>query len=165
MNIDLKAFAIERVNDENFSYSEEGHDVRSILMDVCKLLAGKLNFSASGFGQAVWPVDVSTDLPIFLEQLPSARNALAAGQSGQIDFYEQGLERSLIFSVEGADACRVTCQSWSSWQPDPTEETLELRRLQEMLANVQATFLRAMEAAFPALRDHPWLLIWQKGEA
>jgi hypothetical protein len=164
MNIDLRAFAIEQMGDENLNYNEEEDDVRSILMDVCNLLASKLSFSVSGFGQAVWPVDASADLPIFMEQLPSVLNALIEGHSGQIDFYEQGLERSLIFSIEG-DACRVTCQSWSSWQPNPAEESLELGKLQEMLAGVKVAFLGAMRAAFPALRDHPWVLIWERGEA
>lgn len=163
MNIDLKAFVVEQLTDESLRYSDEDDDIRSILRDVCARLGERLTFSVSGFGQVVWPVDVSTDLPILMEQLPSALNALAEGRPAQIDFYEQGLERSLTLSVEG-DTCLVNCRSWSIWQPDPAQETLELRQLREMLANVLATFLRSMEVALPSVRLHPWILTWEEGE-
>lgn len=163
MNIDLKALSAFQESEEHFVYNDSEDDIRSILMDVCKALSDKLNFSVSGFGQARWPVDASTDLPVFIEQLPHALNALASGEAAQIDFYEQGLERSLTFFVE-KNLCRVLCQSWSSWKPVPTEEILELGCVREMLGSVQTTFLRVLEAAFPVLRHHPWVVAWEKGE-
>lgn len=58
------------------AYDTELDDIRSILMDACRLLEHHVIFVVSGFGQDRWPVDTGTDLPVFLEQLPHVLKAV-----------------------------------------------------------------------------------------
>jgi hypothetical protein len=55
---------------ERDRYDPSLDDVRSILEDVCEAAGAESRFVVPGFGQDSWPVDVRTDLPDFLEQLP-----------------------------------------------------------------------------------------------
>lgn len=83
MRIELGLTRTEDFPELPLQYEDGVDDVRSILCDVCDALAGSssADFIVSGFGQERWPVDVRTDLAVFLEQLP---NALASVESGAI---------------------------------------------------------------------------------
>ncbi|MCE9669617.1 hypothetical protein LY474_17620 [Myxococcus stipitatus] len=144
---------------------EELDDVRSILADVCAALSevGAVDFVASGFGQARWPVDVGTDLPVFLEQLPEALDALDAGREFTLDFYEQGLERTLRFQPV-AGGYRVRCESHTAWKPAPEVEVIESRGLRTMLVDVRSRFMEVLAAAAPQVAAHAWVRAWA-GEA
>ena len=101
----MRAMQIKLRLKESFSpdfstrtYDPNDDDVRSILMDVCRAIGQRGEFVVSGFGQNSWPVDVQTDLPVFLEQLPSALLAVSKCAMAEIDFYEQGVERSIALA-------------------------------------------------------------------
>lgn len=113
-------------------YDPHEDDVRSILIDICQALGSESEFVVSGFGQERWPVDVKTDLSVFLEQLPSALRAVSEGVMADIDFYEQGIERSITLEPRGHSYLAI-CRSRTNWKPDPAVEQLPGEELEEML--------------------------------
>ena len=144
------------------AYDPNEDDVRSILMDVCRAIAARSEFVVSGFGQERWPVDVETDLPVFLEQLPSALRAVYDGMTTDIDFYEQGIERAV--ALEPVDRKYLaTCTSRTRWQPSPTVEEVPREELEEMLLTAREAFMRTLGDMAPELSSHPWIRQWLKG--
>jgi hypothetical protein len=134
-------------------------DVRSILYGFCQSFDARSRFSVSGFGQETWPVDVQTDLPILLEQLPESIAALHNLAAITIDFYEQGIERKLMFKPS-ADNYEVTCSSATAWRPDPMLETIARHDLILMFTQVLGEFLRAMAESSPETADNRLVIDW-----
>lgn len=134
-------------------------DVRSILFDVCQKFDVQSRFVVSGFGQTTWPVAVDTDLPLLLEQLPESIAAVEKSMATNLDFYEQGLERTLSF-VPIAPYYEVTCHSATSWQPAPFHETIGRLELLRILKVILFEFLRALETLSPQALGHPWIVEW-----
>jgi hypothetical protein len=95
-------------------YDAELDDVRSIFSDICQFIDRNGEFIVSGFGQERWPVDVVTDLPVLLEQMPSIVSAMRDGKATELDFYEQGIERSISFSPSSSGYL-ATCTSQTDW--------------------------------------------------
>lgn len=161
MNISLE------VTDHDFPqiaerrYNEEMDDVTTLFTDICEALAEAeiAWFRVSGFGQDLWKVDVRTDLPVLLEQLPEAIAAAAAGSSFILDFYEQGIERRLVFIPNGNEFV-VRCESDTDWRPDPEEEKIKAATVQEMLLAIRDRFLGVVRTTAPALYKHTWLDDW-----
>jgi hypothetical protein len=109
----------------------------------------------SGFGQDVWPVDVRTDLAVFLEQLPDAPRAIKERKWAEMNFYEQGVERSVAFEPDGA-TYRATCKSWATtWQAHPAIEEISADSLEQMLLAVRDEFMRVQTMMLPAWRIIP----------
>jgi hypothetical protein len=77
------------------TYDPELDNITSVLTDICEALAeeGSVRFVVDGFGQDPWPVDVRTDLPVVIEQVPAVLKALRSGFSTSLGFYEQGIQR------------------------------------------------------------------------
>lgn len=146
-------------------YNEEEDDVTTLISDICETLdkSGKVYFRVSGFGQDLWRVDVRTDLPVLLEQLPEAIDAATneIGSSFTLDFYEQGIERRLVFTPDG-DEFVVRCESDTDWQPDPEEEKIKATRVRKMLLAIRDRFLTVARTAAPEIYKHEWLHDWAK---
>ena len=140
-------------------YDPGEDDVRSILVDVCRKIApGGGQFVVSGFGQDPWPVDVQTDLPVFLEQLPQILRAIHDKTVVEIDFYEQGIERSIALSPDGESYVAV-CTSGTTWQPNPSTERIDREDLEEMLTAAKEVFMRALRE----MASRPWVRCWLEG--
>jgi len=139
-------------------------DIRSILDEICNALSriGNVSFEVSGFGDENWPVDVRTDLPILLEQLPDAIYAVGAGREFIIDFYEQGIERQLTFSPASASSYTVVCASETNWYPEPSQVELSKAHICEMLFGIQMTFVKTVQKQWPRIAIHPWFADWAK---
>ena len=144
------------------SYDPGEDDVRSILMDVCRAIKVKSEFLVAGFGQERWPVDVETDLPVFLEQLPYALRAVQQGTFAEIDFYEQGIERSIAMKPAG-DKYVLTCTSRTRWNPSPATEEIPSESLERMLLAVKDAFMISLTEMAPSLARHPWTCQWLEG--
>jgi hypothetical protein len=142
-------------------YDPNDDDVRAILMEACHELDGWADFLISGLGQERWPVDVGTDLSVFLEQLPDALRAIAARKSAEIYLYEQGVDRLLALEPTGAGYA-VHCRSGTDWRPWPAVEEVDSLKLEGMLVAVRDEFLEALERMAPELRLHPWIVEWQE---
>ena len=138
----------------------ETEDIRSILSDLCRTVAEQGQFVVSGFGQDRWPVDVGTDLAIFLEQLPNVLRAVKAGAATEIDFYEQGIERKIEFSPAG-DVYQATCISQTEWRPDPAVEQVGRAVLEGMFMGVQERVVKLIEEIAPDLAEHDWVWRWR----
>jgi hypothetical protein len=134
-------------------------------MDVSDALEPGSEFAVSGFGQDVWPVDVRTDLAVFLEQMPNALRAIKERKSAEIDFYEQGVERSIAFEPDGTQYL-ATCKTWSTtWQPHPSIEEISADSLEQMLLAARDEFMRALTMMAPSLADHSWIKEWLRAGA
>lgn len=144
-------------------YDPDEDDVRSILMDTCRDLASFGEFMVSGFGQEKWPVDVGTDLSILLEQLPDVISAINSRRPTEINFYEQGVERNIVFVPSGENYI-ATCESQTMWQPSPETIVIHNTVLKEMLVSVQFTFMIGLEKLSPSLPKHKWILEWLMAE-
>jgi len=145
------------------AYDPELDDVGSILGDLCEAVKNEALFVVSAFGQDRWPVDVRTDLVIFLEQLPRALHEIQLGLPAVLDFYEQGIERTLSFSPVG-DQYSVTCLSLTDWRPVPAIEVIGREPLETMLKRVMEKFLGLIGKIAPSLVEHPRVQAWIEGE-
>lgn len=156
---DLSAFTDRVVR----TYHPIDDDIRSILSDVCSALDGFGSFHISGFGDSRWPLDIATDLCVFLEQLPAALVAIQQEDIAELDLYEQGIERKLEIQCRG-NYCVVMCVSYGDWVPACATEELDRQALIGMLSEVRSEFMRAFDVVAPTLISHPWVLNWLKGK-
>lgn len=126
-------------------------DYDSVVMDSCSRLASTdCFFRVGGFGLSSWPVEVGSDLSVFIEQLPQAIEAIEAGRDALIDLYVQGLERSIYFEVAGC-VVRIRCVSRTSWVPNPDIEIIRRNELLEMLKAVSREFADSLDVLWPNL--------------
>ncbi|MFE3785076.1 hypothetical protein ACFXPA_43650, partial [Amycolatopsis sp. NPDC059090] len=120
-------------------------------------------FTVRGFGDD-WPADVAYDLSTLVEQLPSLLNALRAHRDSELDFYGQGIERTLHFRLsgegEGEDA-RIACTSRTSWTPRPEVEFIARDRLEEMILDLLSAFSSSLRTAASPLADAPPFPSWR----
>ena len=137
----------------------------SILSEICDALhdAGTVSFCVQGFGEARWRVDVGTDLLVVLEQLPSLYSWIV--DSGQddfiLDFYEQGVERTLVFS-KLEDRLKITGRRLASfsplWNPVVAEEYVDIENFRDLAKRLMCKFLELAEDAYPKISSHPWMV-------
>lgn len=116
--------------------------IESMLMNVCEQIDNdkECEFQISGFGESRWPVDVDTDLVTFLEQLPLAIRQVSRKKSFSIDFYEQGIERVLMFSHVDEEWI-VKCESKTDWNPSIELYSFSSKELENMLDSNMTNFL------------------------
>ena len=164
MRIELRVKEPPTMQPLTRSYDPHEDDVRSILTDICRQMGQRSEFVVSGFGQDRWPVDVQTDLPVFLEQLPEILRAVHEITVAEIDFYEQGIERSIVLSPDNGSYVAV-CRSRTNWQPSPSIERIEYADIEKMLLATREVFMRAFKEAAPGLAMHPWVRRWLEGGA
>jgi len=148
---------------DEHSYDDELDDVRSAIQDACTKIAasGAARFIVSGFAAVPWPVDVETDLAVILEQLPDAMTALRQSREFALDFYEQGLERTLCFRPNGSSVDIECVSRHASWTPEHPLVRVEGGKLEEMLRAVAVAFIQLLQDACPRLAGHEWLDEWR----
>lgn len=137
----------------------------AILIAICEVfeISESIVFLVSGFGQEQWPVDCRTDLATVIEQIPFILKKISKKDfSFQLDFYEQGIERLLIFEEENHQV-RVNCVSHTNWTPD---EAIYIGKdkLLMMLEHFYYHFLKYSQILCPNLANHILLNDWKKGE-
>jgi hypothetical protein len=164
---ELFVIALEHLSDVELSVCrdldpEELGDVASITQAMCRGLAGHVRFVVRAFDDREWPVDVKTDLSVFVEQLPKLLEFLASETRGSclVDFYEQGIERALEFRQDG-EAVVVTCSSRTRWRPQNDRIVLDGRSLVRMLGNLLSTFLDAGQKACSEGAAQPAFVNWR----
>ncbi len=142
------------------AYSSALDDVRSIFSDLCGVFAdqGGFNFVVAGFGE--WRATVRTDLMVVLEQLPAILAALRTEQPAELDFFEQGLQRSVWIRTAGGEVVLSCTSRLPSWTPPGDEIRMPRAELENMLKDLAQAFLDAANVACPGMASHPWLLAW-----
>lgn len=96
---------IDESNDKYNFNLKEVESVEYLFPEICDQLekSNLVKFRVEGFGKLPWPVDVSTDLMIVIEQLSDLLKFLDTSEAttGNLNFYEQGIERQIIFTKVG----------------------------------------------------------------
>ncbi|MBK6698053.1 MAG: hypothetical protein IPG50_38595 [Myxococcales bacterium] len=127
------------------SVAPGGSQLESICDD---LQEAGLKFVVEGFREP-WPVDVATDLLIVLEQLPTVEKQLLAGTPAALDFYEQGIERSLAITVH--DDMAAVARTGLTAAIAPGDEVLPLRELLTQLVTLRRDFAALVGRVYPGL--------------
>ncbi|MEU5343979.1 hypothetical protein AB0H18_24600 [Streptomyces sp. NPDC020766] len=122
-------------------------DYEYLVMQGCTILSEiGCGFHIAGFGSDDWGFDVSYDMSALVEQLPELLKGLASEGRGEVDFYSQGVERTVTFErVAGAYVLR--CHSRTSWKPSPEVEYVDSVKMESMLTELASTFSTGLEAA------------------
>ena len=142
--------------------------IDALIMDLCKifdesgLFQFKVEFKDGGFGLDSWPVDVWVDLSTVIEQVTDVIDSIRKERYPvNLDFYEQGLERRLIFAKDDNDSLlRVTCESWGSWTPDPTTLLVNKDDILSQLVTLKSSFVRAAKTLCPGLSEIDFFTKW-----
>ncbi len=144
------------------TYDLELDNITSVLTDICDALAeeGSVRFLVGGFGQDPWPVDIRTDLPVVIEQVPGVLKAVRSGVSTSLGFYEQGVQRVLAMHPSGPTEVIVECQSMTSWQPGPSAIAMKRQDLLTLLGTFLGEFEERARQRCPDLVEHPWFREW-----
>lgn len=147
---------------EGRRYDQDLDNVTSLLIDICDALAeeASVRFVVSGFGQDPWPVDVRTDLPVVIEQVPAALAAIRNGAGASLGFYEQGIQRVLAMDPSGYDEVIVECQSMTSWQPQPSTVRMKRQDILDLLGTFLREFVEGARQRCPDLVEHAWFREW-----
>lgn len=165
LQIHPDAFAAARPGQPGDEY--ELDTAESQLMAACELIAdaGVAEFRLRCCGEQPWPVDVRTDLSVFLEQLPELLQALHEGSPCfRLQMYEQGIETVLVFTRTGG-LLQVRCEPLlpggeNRWGAH--EESLEVRMLVHSVAGVLTTFVQCCERVCPQLFMRAELTDWRR---
>jgi len=154
----------EPVEPDSVEPLEDEDDFEYLAMYASKALelAG-YRFEIGGFGDPDWKFDVSYDMSTLVEQLPDLIGALRSDTPAVIDFYSQGVERSLTFSPAG-DQVRIECESRTSWKPSPAVEVMERSSLEAMIRDFCVTFASSLVVAAPQVAESSPFARWREGE-
>ena len=128
-----------------------------------------VRFRVECFGSP-WPVDVRTDLLTVLEQLSELLKFLNTPEStiGFLDFYEQGIERQLVFSKIEDNLVKLNCHKLleyagkqeQDWGQELEEEPIKLASLNLMICNLIKSFVAIADELCPTLTSHKFFQEW-----
>ncbi|MDO7908895.1 hypothetical protein Q5741_21195 [Paenibacillus sp. JX-17] len=152
------------MNEKDVISDFELDDVVAVLISICEVFeqSEMVSFVVSGFGQEKWPVDCRTDLATVIEQIPDILEKVSKGIfSFELNFYEQGIERQLVFEEEGG-LVRVTCMSRTNWIPNPNTILFDKVEVSTMFNNFHKKFLEYSSVLCTDLANNPLLENWKK---
>lgn len=148
---------------EYFIPELELDDPQAILSCICEAFQNSpfVSFLVGGFGQDRWPVDCRTDLCTVIEQVPDLLEKTRAGiYSFELDFYEQGIERRLLFEEE-MNLVKVTCSSRTEWVPHPRSVFMEKTAISQLFEEMYSNFLDFGKVVGEGLLNHTLLNEWK----
>lgn len=148
---------------EHIEYDEELDNIESLIMDICEFLSDTqlVRFKVSGFGESAWPVDVGTDMAVIIPQVPEVINALYKSEDTSISFYEQGIERELLFSPHNSSV-KVSCKDLAGKKTVPINEIIDLSEILEMLFKFFNSFISLSKNTCPDITHHKIFQDWLK---
>ncbi|WP_379157927.1 hypothetical protein [Paenibacillus sp. sgz5001063] len=138
-------------------------DSVGILMCICEAfeISQSVSFIVGGFGQDNWPVDCRTDLCTVIEQVPDILEKTRADMySFELDFYEQGIERRLLFEEE-MNLVKVTCSSRTEWVPHPSSVFMEKTTVSKIFEEIYCDFLDFSSVICEGLLNNNLLNDWK----
>lgn len=132
------------------------------LLDVaCDILEDVTRFVIV-LGRSAWPVDVRTDMSVFLEQLgPLFAFLQRGGGEFRLSMYEQGTEADIVIEVRDGFA-RLRCESFGAGSIgfDASVQLVSVGSLVDRLAKLRDDFLSACESVCPKLLSYPAFVEW-----
>jgi hypothetical protein len=132
---------------------EDTEDFDYLVMQGCRVLAESgCEFHIGGFGSQDWKFDIAYDMSTLLEQLPQLIESLKLADAGEIDFYSQGVERTVTFSKADGNY-EMHCHSRTSWHPSPSVETAKIVAMNEMIDDLAFNFSSALARASSEIAD------------
>lgn len=148
------------------TFDSENDNIKSVLVEICDILDGQgsIEFIVDGFGQERWPVDVAFDLPVVVEQVPKVIQSICLEKPCVIDFYEQGLERT-VEVMPGVELVRLRCSSRTQWVPSPNEESVSTTMFLAMLRAFHTDFVSLAAQCAPSAIKQPWFQEWKRAAA
>ncbi|MCY9583025.1 hypothetical protein [Paenibacillus alvei] len=165
MELIIESSLEKRTNEDEFFIPDiELDDEVAILMSICEVFESSqiVTFIVSGFGQTKWPVDCRTDLATIIEQVPEILEKIRrGGYAFQLDFYEQGIERQLVFEEDNS-MVKVTCISRTHWAPSPSSIFMEKAEVSTMFESLYGNFLEFSKFLCTELANHTLLKEWEK---
>ncbi|MGB3401140.1 MAG: hypothetical protein WBA77_00455 [Microcoleaceae cyanobacterium] len=148
--------------DQTPNYDDQYDDATSVIIDLCDILEEEeiVCFRVKGFGQNNWPVDVATDLSSILEQLPEVIDSIhKENYPCHLDFYEQGIERKLVFE-KSDKLVKITCYSRTSWIPSPTFILENKEYILSMFIKLKSSFVEVANKVCPQLSASDLFIVW-----
>lgn len=140
---------------------EDREDFDYLVMQGCRVLAESgCEFHIGGFGSQDWKFDIAYDMSTLLEQLPQLVEGLRQDGTGEIDFYSQGVERSVAFNKAGSNY-EMRCHSRTSWRPSPSVETAKIVAVNKMLEDLAFNFSSALALASSEIADLEPFSAWR----
>lgn len=133
-------------------------EVSEALAEICDRLADQqgVAFHVAGFGDDRWPVGIWGDLAIAVEQVPEVLGRLRSNRRFELDFFEQGVERSIAGEPIGS-MVHLTCSSGTDWQPVPARVCVDRASFDRMITAFLRAFRDAAVAVLPAAARQPAL--------
>lgn len=144
-------------------YDYELDDESSIVFDICNIFnENNIKFLVSGFGEDEWYVSCKFDLPEIIESLPEIlRKIKRDNYNFKLDFYEQGLEREIIFKDLG-DMVQVKCSCRIKWKPNPEVIFMSKFEIKEQFLKLYKKFDLLTNNLCPELLQEPLFIEWMK---
>lgn len=143
---------------------EDSDEYECLVMRACGILSEiGCKFHIAGFGSEDWGFDVSYDMSTLMEQVPELLEGLASDGRGEIDFYSQGVERTVTFERVG-EAYALHCHSRTKWKPSPEVEYVDSVRMETMLTELISEFLSGLEAASSEISTLDPFRTWRSGQ-
>ncbi|HLL03200.1 MAG TPA: hypothetical protein VK539_21640 [Myxococcaceae bacterium] len=159
--------SLEAAQPGQVSEDYELNTAEAQLMAACELLADAAvaDFRLICCGELAWPVDVRTDLSVFLSQSVGVLQALDAGAPCfRLEMYEQGIETALIFRRVGGRLhvhCEPILASGDS-RLCTRDEELDMTSLVLAVADVITGFTTCCTRLCPQLLVLPEMTHWRK---
>lgn len=117
----------------------------------------KLSVELGELGQL--PVDVKVDLPVLLEQLNEAIDAASEERRFQLDFYEQGIEKIILFlPTEGRYVVQINTLFGA--QVGVLNTPIEFSSVQEMLFAIKRNFVAYLDVVCSNVTLNPAYAEW-----
>jgi len=162
-------------SDDEYNFKlEEVETIEDLLPEICDQLENSnlVKFRVEGFGELPWSVDVSTDLMIVIEQISDLLKFLDTSEAstGYLDFYEQGIEKRVIFTKVG-NLVNINCQpllainespnvNQPAWGQNIAEEPIDKKAIKIMISNLIITFVSIASELCPTLTNHKCFQEW-----
>ncbi|QDH21622.1 hypothetical protein [Saccharibacillus brassicae] len=160
MELTVKEFTAGNKIDESLLNPDlELDSDTAVFIRMCEIfgISARVSFFVSGFGQKRWPVDCKTDLATVIEEVPYILEKVNNGDFFfELDFYEQGIERTLIFEEED-NKVQITCSSRTDWIPDPNNVRMDKSEVLRMFENFYNSFWECSYVLCSELAEHPLL--------
>lgn len=154
---------------EDCDYDPARPEIRGLINHVCSALeeTGAAHFEVIAFDDQPWPVSVWCDLPVVLEQVSGVLEALRSPNTGEftLSFYEQGIERDLIFTRGLSNRIAVDFSSQIEWSPSRSVENIDAAELERQLVALVNSFVRAARIVCPAATGSQIFREWLPGMA